>query len=85
MKFYLTRTDSWFGNTVRSAYPQLEPFIVGEENVEINKVYNCDCRELMRKMIGGGATGSVYSNRPALRHRVYIAEKLQKIWKDNRR
>lgn len=23
-------------------------------SVEINKVYNCDCRELMRKMIGGG-------------------------------
>ena len=37
--------------------------------IELNKIYNCDCRDLMKEIIGGGEQSRLYNHRPALRNR----------------
>lgn len=42
------------------------------EVIEINKVYNCDALELMRKMAQGGGKSRLAHRRPTLRDRCWL-------------
>ena len=38
------------------------------ENLELNKVYNMDCLDLMREMVRGGGNGRLANSRSTIRH-----------------